>query len=95
MRQRYIQDPVTLKLVPAEEFYANRAEVNAPMVMGDIQPYQSMIDGRMITSRSKHREHLKANGCIEVGNDWKPQPVKVDPHKNLKRTLIDVVNSRS
>lgn len=44
-------------------------ETNAPMVMGDIAPYQSMIDGSMIQSRSRHREHLKANGCIEVGNE--------------------------
>jgi len=38
-------------------------------VVPDIQPYQSMIDGSMITSRSRHREHLKAHNCIEVGND--------------------------
>lgn len=40
-------------------------------IMPDIQPYQSMIDGREITSRSRHREHLKAHGCIEVGNETK------------------------
>ena len=44
-------------------------DINAPMIMGDIAPYQSMIDGSMIQSRSRHREHLKANGCIEVGNE--------------------------
>jgi hypothetical protein len=43
--------------------------INAPMIMGDIVPYQSMIDGSMIQSRSRHREHLKDNGCIEVGNE--------------------------
>ena len=40
-----------------------------PMVMPDIQPYQSMIDGSLIQSRSRHREHLKAHGYQEVGND--------------------------
>lgn len=40
-------------------------------VMSDIQPYQSMIDGTQITSRSQHREHLKSNGCIEIGNEVK------------------------
>ena len=40
-----------------------------PMIFGDIQPYQSMIDGTMITSRSQHREHLKAHGCVELGNE--------------------------
>jgi hypothetical protein len=93
MRTRFIQDPETLELVPADEFY-DRRDVSAPMVMPDIQPYRSMIDGQMITSRSKHREHLKANGCIEVGNDWKPPQRKVDPHAGLKRRIADIVNSR-
>jgi putative FmdB family regulatory protein len=44
-------------------------KVCAPHVIADIQPYQSMIDGSMITSRSEHRRHLKANGCTEVGNE--------------------------
>jgi len=44
-------------------------ESAAHYVMNDIQPYQSMIDGSMITSRSRHREHLQAHGCIEVGNE--------------------------
>lgn len=43
--------------------------VAGPMVQGDIAPYRSMIDGRMIESRSTHREHLRANGCTEVGNE--------------------------
>ena len=44
---------------------------DGPIIQGDIQPYQSMIDGTLITSRSKHREHLKVHGCVEVGNDTK------------------------
>ena len=46
-------------------------------VQGDIAPYKSMIDGSMITSRSIHRRHLKANNCEEVGND--------DPAKHIRR----------
>ena len=46
-------------------------------VMPDIQPYKSMIDGKMVTSRSEHRRHLKANNCIEVGNE--------DPSKHVQR----------
>jgi hypothetical protein len=93
MRRRYIQHPVTLELIPAEEYVSPR-EVEAPMVMGDIQPYRSMINGEMITSRSRHREHLKANGCVEVGNDWTPPKRTVDPHSGLKRRIADIVNSR-
>ncbi len=46
-------------------------------VQPDITPYKSMIDGRMITSRSQHRAHLKENGCIEVGNE--------DPTREMRR----------
>ena len=63
-------------------------------IMPDIKPYKSMIDGREITSRSRHREHLKQHGMIEVGNDSslyrKPQPIKSPP--GLKETVIRVVN---
>ena len=41
----------------------------APDVLPDIEPYTSMITGETITSRSRHREHLKAHGYVEVGND--------------------------
>ena len=41
----------------------------APMVMSDIEGHISMADGTWIDSRSKHRENLKRNGCVELGND--------------------------
>lgn len=41
----------------------------APQVIKDIDPYVSQIDGSLITSRSQHRDHLRAHGCVEVGND--------------------------
>ena len=42
------------------------------MVMNDIKPYKSMIDGTVIKSRSQHREHLKQHHCVEVGNEKLP-----------------------
>ena len=61
----------------------------AAWVMGDLQPYQSMITGEWITSRSRHREHLKDHGCIEVGNETqKVKPITAPP--GLKETLINV-----
>lgn len=62
------------------------SESIAPMVMGDIAPYQSMIDGSMIESRSRHREHLRANNCIEVGNEkmeTKLAPVSSESRKHI------------
>ena len=48
---------------------ASTGDKEAPMVINDIKPYKSMIDGTVIKSRSHHREHLKQHGCIEVGNE--------------------------
>jgi hypothetical protein len=56
-------------------------------VMGDIQPYKSMIDGRMITSRSSHREHLRDNNCIEVGNEKMETKLK-PPDGRARRELL-------
>ena len=57
------------KMVSKDEYYANKVEVNAPMVMNDIQPYRSMQNGEIINSRSQHRNHLKQHGLIEIGNE--------------------------
>lgn len=58
-------------IVWASDEYQGVQSPDAPMVMNDLAPYQSMIDGSMITSRSQHRAHLKQHGCIEVGNEAK------------------------
>jgi hypothetical protein len=66
----------------------------APLVHGDIQPYVSMIDGSHINSRSRHREHLKTHGCIEVGNEKVAPPKPIQPPAGLKETLIRNVNAK-
>ena len=40
-----------------------------PMIMPDIAAYQSIVDQTEISSRSKHREHLKRHGMREVGDE--------------------------
>lgn len=63
------------------------------MVVPDIQPYRSMIDGSMITSRSRHREHLRQHNCIEVGNELKElKPKAPDPPPGLKEAVIQAVH---
>jgi hypothetical protein len=47
----------------------NMTPLEAPMVISDIPGHISMADGTWVDSRSKHRENLKRNGCIELGND--------------------------
>ena len=52
---------------------------NTGNIIPDIQPYRSQIDGSMITSRAKHRNHLKDHGCIEVGNEKQTNKAPVQP----------------
>lgn len=68
----------------------------APMVMPDIQPYRAVagdMAGKPITSRREHREYLKRNGLVEVGNEQpKPRkPVPLPPvHEDIKRAIAEV-----
>ena len=58
-------------------------------VQQDIQPYQSMVTGEMITSRSQHRAHLKQHGCIEIGNENPiPKPKSVAQKRHEKEENI-------
>lgn len=67
------------------------------MIMPDIKPYQSMRTGEMISSRSKHREHIRQHGLIEVGNEIKAAmtytPKKLD-RELRKRQIADALNNR-
>jgi len=54
----------------------------------EFKPYKSMIDGRMITSREQHRRHLKANNCIEVGNE---DPLKHGPKPSKRNERVEVL----
>jgi len=92
MRQRWLQ--INHELVEVTDDYVAPQQQGA-YIMPDIQPYRSQIDGSMITSRSQHRLHLKANGCIEIGNETKYlKPKPMTPPPGLKETLISVVNKQ-
>lgn len=82
------------ELVFAREDVGPRFDSMKQHIMPDIKPYQSMIDGTMITSRSQHREHLREHNCEEVGNDSslyrKPKPI--EPPPGLKERLIENAN---
>ena len=70
----------------------------APMVMSDIVGHISMADGTYITSRSKHRENLKRNNCIEIGNDvpmqQKKHELSTKEREHLKRTIAEVTHAK-
>lgn len=67
---RYIQNPLTGKLVPADQYV--RPGMNAPAVHGEIEPFQSHVSGEVIDSRRALREHNKRHGVVshaEFGNE--------------------------
>ena len=56
----------------ADEAWRQKQEMTpkeAPMVISDIEGHISMADGQYVGSRSSHRENLKRNNCVEIGND--------------------------
>ena len=90
--KRWIQDPVTFKLVPADEYYGP-AENAGPYIRDDIKPYQSMIDGRMIEGRKMHREHLKSNNCIEAGDMPIKNPERPKDNSLKERLIYEVMHN--
>ena len=66
----------------------------APMVMPDIEGHISMADGTWVSSRSKHRENLKRNNCIELGNDvptqQKTHEFSKKEHEARKRQIAEI-----
>lgn len=89
-RRSYVQ--VDGKLILKDEWHGH--SVTTHMVMPDIQPYFSQVTGEMITSRSHHREMLKAHRLVEIGNETKHlQPKPVTPPPGRKQMVIEVANA--
>ena len=83
MKKTYVYVDGKLVEKGSDEHYD---KVYGPMVIPDIQPYKSMIDGSMIMSRSVHRDHLRQHGCIEVGNE--KMETKLSPPKDTRREVM-------
>ena len=96
-RQTFKQDKETGEWIDKwewEEKYGNKPLGQAPMIMGDIKPYISTIDGSVISSRNKHNQHLRQHGCVEVGTESINQAQNQIGEKNIdkkgiKRACID------
>lgn len=86
-RKSWIQDPETLELIPRDEYVPRQSKAGF-FVMGDIQPYKSMITGEIIHGRRQHREHLRQHGCVEVGNERiKPKTPTPINREEIRRDL--------
>jgi hypothetical protein len=91
MRKRYVQ--IDGELHEVSDGYT--PEPICPLVQPDIQPYQSMVDGSWITSRSQHREHVRSHGLIEYGNEKitaKPASLPKQYYEQRKATVTAMVN---
>lgn len=58
-----------------------------PYISRDIGAYRSVVTGEMIDGRTAHRDHLRAHGCVEVGNDF------VEPHRAELPPLVDDIQA--
>jgi len=70
----------------------------APMVMPDIAGHISMADGTWVSSRSKHRENLKRNNCVEIGDavpmQQKPIEFSRKEQEARKRQIAEIAYSK-
>ena len=60
-----------------------------PQIISDtIEPFHSMADGRVYSSKSRYRAELKARGLIEVGNErLEHRPVAKPPVRETLRQV--------
>ena len=76
----------------------NMTRRDAPMVMSDIQPYISQVDGSVIESRSKHKAHLRQHKMIELGNDvpkqHKPAELSRKSQEARKRQIAELTYAK-
>ncbi len=91
----------TLGSPEAEQAWKEKQEMtcrDAPMVMSDIQPYISQVDGSVIESRSKHKAHLKQHRMIELGNDvpkqHKPAELSRKSQDERKRQIAELTYAK-
>jgi hypothetical protein len=91
----------SLGSLEAEQAWKEKQEMtrrDAPMVMSDIQPYISQVDGSVIESRSKHKAHLKQHRMIELGNDvpkqHKPAELSRKSQEERKRQIAELTYAK-
>lgn len=92
MKKSYIQHPVTLELIPAEEYFPIEQENKGPYVCGDIEPFQSFAtsDRPVIGGRAQMREYCKKHGLVPAQETagLPPRPVQL-PFKRDRQGVIN------
>lgn len=94
IRGRWIWDRSQGKLVPADQYQRpvpKRSALPCPMLNLDTMPEtQSMLDGKVYTSKSKLRQTYREAGVVEVGDDpqrYKPREKAKPSRKKIKDAI--------
>jgi hypothetical protein len=74
VRKTYRYDPDAKELIPLDEWFAKYGDPSekAHHLIGEFKPYRPVtgdMEGKWITTRRQHREFLKRNNLVEVGNE--------------------------
>lgn len=94
MRTRYVQVGGVLHEVGKDYVQVRNAE-SAHNIIGDIDPYQSMVTGETIGGRRQHREHLRQHGMVEIGNEHdKLKQFESKPSVNWREALSEQLGRR-
>lgn len=69
--KKFVYDQETGKMTEVTDTV--RPPRKGPYIIDDIEPYKAAGPeyGKMISSRSQHREYLRKHNLIEVGNEKK------------------------
>lgn len=99
-RHSYVQDPVTLELVPRDEYVARmpRRQITAT-IAPDLPDFRSPIDGTIVRGRAGMRDHCKRHNVVPTadlaGLPTKPMNQEYKPDREaIRRTIADQVYRR-
>jgi hypothetical protein len=92
-RGTWVFDRASGELVPKDEFYARqparkRSHLACPHIATDTIELQSMVDGKVYTSKAALRQSYKARGYVEVGNEEPVLGSRVKPDRKAVRDSI-------
>lgn len=75
---------------PCVGHFGIRPERAGPQIISDtIEPFRSMADKRIYTSKSRYRADLRARGMIEVGNEQvQARPTALPPVRDALRQSL-------
>lgn len=64
--------------------------VCAPMIAVDIPAYRATATGQMIEGRAQHREYLRKNDLVEIGNE-KLGHKKYEADHNVRPEMMEAI----